>query len=142
MKGRDTAPHSGACRCGDVSWHCAKAPISVSYCHCADCRRATGAALTVFVGFSADVVVYRGVPAGYRASTDATRLFCATCGTPVGYRDRRLGHHEYFYVGVMGAPSQYRPTCHAFAAEQLDWLHVDDELPRHQGFSVARSKGD
>ena len=135
----DTAPYSGACRCGDVLWRCAEAPISVSYCHCADCRRATGGPFTVFVGFRANVVSYRGVPARYRATVHATRLFCRSCGSPVGYRDDRLYNREYFYVGVMECPSRYRPACHAFTAEQLAWLHVDDELPRHETFSTTRS---
>ena len=35
--------HTGGCRCGAVRFEASADPHHVSYCHCKDCRRASGA---------------------------------------------------------------------------------------------------
>jgi hypothetical protein len=52
--------HTGGCRCGAVRFEASVEPNHVSYCHCSDCRKATGAPVTAFVGFAADQVSLTG----------------------------------------------------------------------------------
>ena len=55
------ALHSGGCRCGaGARSKRSGEPLSVGYCHCSDCRRATGAPVSAFVGFRADEVSLAG----------------------------------------------------------------------------------
>ncbi|WP_423823659.1 GFA family protein [Salinisphaera sp. SPP-AMP-43] len=139
MASTDTTPATGRCRCGTVRWRVDSPALAVSYCHCADCRRATGAPVTVFVGFAAERISFEeGRPQAHSRHAGVERLFCGGCGSPIGYRDAGLPGELYFYLGVMDEPERYRPQCHAFIDEAWRWLSLDDDLLRHQGLSRAR----
>ena len=69
------------------------------------------------------------------------RSFCATCGSPIAYFDRRIGDRFYFTLGAMDAPENYKPTLHAYVREQLPFVHMPDGLPRLLKTSVPRPDG-
>ena len=133
---RDDA-HTGRCRCGAVEVVAQGAPLQTSYCHCTDCRKATAAPVSAFVGFRRDRVSIAGALAVYRQDA-VTRSFCPACGTPVAYDDSRLPDSLWLMLGVMDRPELYAPQLHAFAGHRLPWLEIADGLPRRQGFSVRR----
>lgn len=130
---------SGSCRCGRYRIRAAAEPILVSYCHCEDCRKATGAPVTVFVGFKEKDVQLIGKDAAiYQSTPTVQRLFCDKCGSPIAYRDSRLPGEIYYYLGFMQDPSKWVPTLHAWMTEQVEWLRINDDLPRFKGFSQHR----
>lgn len=133
-----TASHTGGCRCGAVRFEASAEPVHVSYCHCADCRAATGAPVSAFVGFPVDAVSFTADAPKSFFNGPVTRSFCAACGTPIAYLDSRIGQAIYFMLGAMDAPQDYKPTLHAYVREQLPYLHMPDGLPRHPRSSVAR----
>jgi hypothetical protein len=136
-----TLPHTGGCRCGAVRFEASSEPHHVSYCHCADCRHASGAPVSAFLGFRSDVIVFSGTePKGY-SSGPVTRTFCATCGSPVAYLDERLPDDVWIMLGAMDAPEEFKPTQHAWVREQLRYVHMPDGLPRQLGSSVPRPDG-
>lgn len=128
----------GGCYCGAVRFLAEGEPTLVSYCHCRDCRRLGGAPAAVFVGFARGAVTFRGKPRAFRSSAHVTRRFCPECGSPLAYEDHRLAGEVYLALGAFDAPERLRPSRHAFAVEQLPWLEIADELPRHPGFSKPR----
>lgn len=134
--------HTGGCRCGAVTFAVDDDPEHVSYCHCADCRRATGGPVAAFVGFATDRITFAGEKPATFANGPVTRSFCARCGSPIAYFDRRIGANTYFYIGAMDAPENYKPTLHAYVAEKLPFLHMPDGLPRMEKSSVPRPGGD
>ena len=130
---------TGGCRCGRYRFASTAAPFWVSYCHCVDCRRATGAPVTAFAGFYDDQLTLQGEPAAvYRAGVHVERSFCAHCGAPLGYRDDRLADEHYYYIGTLDAPERFAPRLHSWTSERLAWLEIADDLPRHPGFGRAR----
>ncbi len=136
---KTTVSHTGGCRCGAVRFEAAVEPHHISYCHCADCRRATGAPVSAFVGFAADGVRFTaGAPRLYE-NGPASRSFCATCGSPIAYADARLENQIWFMLGAMDHPEDYKPTLHAYVREQLRYVHMPDGLPRLMRSSVERS---
>ncbi|MDN2568253.1 GFA family protein [Aquibium sp. A9E412] len=137
-----TDTHTGGCRCGAVRFEARGEPGHVSYCHCADCRRATGAPVSAFVGFPAAAVTIEGEALRRFVNGPVARSFCGTCGTPIAYTDERLADTVYFMLGAMDAPGQYRPSVHAFVREQLPFVHMPDGLPRELGHSVPRPQTD
>lgn len=135
----DGTRYSGRCRCGAYRFQVSADPIQVSYCHCSDCRRATGAPVTVFAGFREDQVERLGDEAAvHRSAPEVERHFCSQCGTPIGYRDLRLPDEIYFYLGLLDEPSRLVPQLHAFESERLAWLDIVDDLPRFERFSRSR----
>src|SRR5690606_6087422 len=134
----DVSNHTGSCRCGAGRFEASAAPHHVSYCHCADCRKATGAPVSAFVGFMADEVTITGDALRSFDNGAVTRSFCGTCGSPISYVDARMGDRLYFMLGAMDAPQNYKPTLHAYVREQLPYLHMPDGLPRHLKTSEPR----
>jgi hypothetical protein len=131
--------HTGRCLCGAVELRLSGLPISITYCHCESCRRATGGPVTVLVGYELAQVAYPAEePRHFQSSPGIDRPFCRHCGSRIGYTDARLAGRIYFHVGVLDHPERFAPTCHALEAERLSWLHIDDTLPRFDGFSVSR----
>lgn len=131
----------GGCRCGAVRVAARAEPFWCSWCHCSDCRKATGAPATVFVGFRDADLDIAGSSLAVHRNDPVERLFCRECGTPVGYRDSRLAGETYLYLGVMDRPGRFRPTRHAFVSERLPFVSIDDGLPRFERFSIERLSG-
>jgi hypothetical protein len=131
-------PHTGGCRCGGVRFEAKAEPHHVSYCHCGDCRRASGAPVSAFVGFKTDDVTIDGATLRSYENGPVTRSFCGTCGAPIAYVDARVGETTYFMLGAMDQPALYKPTLHAYVREQLPYVHMPDGLPRELRTSVPR----
>ena len=137
----DVSNHTGGCRCGAVRFEASAAPHHVSYCHCGDCRRASGAPVSAFVGFLAAEVTLGGEALKTFVNGPVTRSFCGTCGSPISYVDARIADKIYFMLGVMDTPAYYKPTLHAHVREQLPFVHMPDNLPRYPKTSVPRPDG-
>jgi hypothetical protein len=133
---------TGGCACGRVRYRCRSAPFACSYCHCRDCRKVTGAPVTVFVGVAAADLEIDGAPVERAGTAWARRSFCPDCGTPIDYRDSRLPGERYLLAGTLDRPEAVRPTCHAFTDEAVAWLAIADDLPRYPRFSRSRGEGD
>ena len=131
-------PHTGGCRCGSVRFEAVADPVHVSFCHCADCRRASGAPVSAFVGFDNSAVTLTGGALKAFENGPVTRRFCGTCGSPISYEDSRVEGVVYFTLGSMDAPGHYKPTVHAYVREQLPFVHMPDGLPRELRTSVPR----
>ena len=134
--------HTGGCRCGAIRFEAAGEPVHISYCHCGDCRRASGAPLSAFVGFGAADVTFHGEKGAAYGEAPFERRFCATCGSPISYADARLEGQIFLMLGAMDRPEDYAPTVHGYTREQLPYLHIDDGLPRRETTTVPRPEGE
>jgi hypothetical protein len=118
--------HSGGCLCGAVRF-VAEGPAKwVAYCHCASCRRATGAPVTAYAGFAAAQVTIAGETfATFASSPGARRGFCHRCGTPLTYQGDRWPGELHLHLGAFDRPQDLPPTGEAFRDERLPWLHLE-----------------
>ena len=122
----------GGCQCGRVRFEARGRPNWVAHCHCADCRRATAAALATYAGFPRDKVRFpAGESASYQSSPGVTRRFCPDCGTPISYEGERWPEEIHLFVCTFEDPESFEPRGHVYVSEQLSWLHLGDDLPRH-----------
>lgn len=134
-------PHTGGCRCGVVKFQAAGEPSFVGYCHCSDCRRASGAPVSAWVGFAMNQVSISGETLRDYENGPVTRSFCGVCGSPIAYVDERLAGHIYFTLGSFDMPAYFKPDHHSHVREQLPYVHMPDGLTRHIKTSVPRPDG-
>ena len=124
------ALHTGHCRCGAISVETPFTPDFSVYCHCDDCRRATGAPVLASIGVPKDRLTWRGAPARHTIGT-ATRLFCRECGSGIGQEHESQSHMTFLNTAFMDDPEAFPPKAHTFAGDQVTWLALHDDLPRH-----------
>lgn len=130
---------TGACLCGEFRFVARGEPLYRVYCHCEDCRRASGAPVSVLVGYKTEDVEYPGEqPKRYRSSERVTRAFCGTCGGTVSYEDERLPGEIYLHLGLFDDPERLPPLAHSWHSQALGWLRIEDGLPRHEKSAVPR----
>lgn len=130
-KENDEQVVTGGCYCGAIRFHTNAAPLTVSYCHCVDCRRATGAPVAAFAAFEEKAVQFSPND-GRRASVNAgvMRSFCPDCGSPIASRFDYLPGQVYIAVGILDHPDDHAPRLHSYESQRITWLHLDDRLER------------
>ena len=137
--GTDGRVAVGGCRCGAVVVRASEDPTEVVYCHCRDCRKSSGAPVSLFVGYHRGQVEWlQGEPRVYESSPGVYRSFCGRCGAPVSFEDERLPGETYLPVGSFGDPGPFEPEKHEWVSRRLRWFDVPDGLPRHEESSVLR----
>lgn len=116
---------TGGCLCGAIRYAAAGGPLWLGHCHCASCRRATGAPLVTYAGFPTERFSYQaGEPARFQSSPGVTRRFCGRCGTPLTYDGERWPGEVHVMVCTFDRPEIVTPKRHVFTEEKLPWLHL------------------
>ena len=138
--GKSHGAHKGHCRCGSVAMRATGDPVFSVYCHCDDCRRATGAPVLAAVAFlKAGIEWESDIDLKRHTNGTAHRLFCSACGSPVAQEHDSAPDRTYFNTGFMDKPEQYPPTAHTYEGEQISWLKLSDTLPRAKAtLSITR----
>ena len=128
---------TGGCMCGAVRYELMADPFDCGWCHCRTCQLTSGAPAMVFasVGVS-DFAWTSGAEKvkKVRSSSFGHRSFCGECGTPflmkVDYQPETVD----FSVATLDRPQAIAPAFHIFWGSRVDWLTIDDNLPRHDKF--------
>lgn len=122
----------GQCLCGATRWsHTGKVNWS-GYCHCESCRRNCASPVTAFFGVPNGSWSWIGQkPGEYKHTAHATRYFCTSCGTPMAYASTRWPDEIHFYACALTDPDSFTPNEHFHYSERLSWLHIDDDLKKH-----------
>lgn len=127
---------TGRCLCGTVEYRVADAFRYAMYCHCSQCRRATGSAFKAFAGIpAADFSLVRG-EASLLVHGDpaaAHDLHCGACGSLLGSVVRE-GRFVHVTMGTLVDTPSIRPSRHIFVGSKAPWYEITDDLPRHEGF--------
>jgi hypothetical protein len=113
---------TGGCLCGAVRFEARDVPRFIVNCHCADCRKATGAAFSTWVGYDSAKVSWTGQRSLHASSPTVRRGFCAGCGTPLSYSGKEWAAETHFLIGAFDESLDLVPTADAYAGEKLDWV--------------------
>jgi len=131
-------PIEGRCYCGERRVIASQAPLTVTYCHCTSCRRASGAPVSAFAAFQAEAVTITPDPGKAVSPTPGvTRHFCPTCGSPLWATYDYLPGQIYVPVGIFEAAEDLAPERHSHLQEKLSWLCLSDDLPGSAGSGRA-----
>ena len=122
----------GHCFCGEVSWEYSGDRIWECYCHCDDCRRNCAAPVVAWFGVPRENFKWTGAKTKiYESSKGVHRHFCGTCGTPMGFFADHYPESANLYTATLEDPTEFNPTFHVFAGDQLPWLPMQDELQKY-----------
>ena len=125
----------GSCLCGQVTYQVPDSFEYSFYCHCSNCRRATGAAAKPFAAIKSDRLTFtsggdRIMRYGDGVNHDA---HCGKCGSLL-YSLVRDGAYLHVTLGTLIDPPSIRPTAHIFVGSKASWDVICDGLPQFDEF--------
>ena len=125
---------TGGCMCGAVRYEWQGAEFSASYCHCEDCRKATGGPYTVGVRVNeAGLTICSGKTKGYttigNSGKEITREFCPECGSPLFTRAQVLPGVVFIKAGSLDEPEIVKPTHQSWVNMAVPWAYLSKDLP-------------
>lgn len=122
---------SGGCLCGSIKYQASDKPQWATYCHCATCRKVSGAPYIGFVEFPHGSFEWlQGQCSQYRSSNGATRGFCSHCGSSLTFEvDGML----FISLGSLDFPEQVVVESHCYTKSRLPRIELSDGLPQFPG---------
>lgn len=126
---------TGRCRCGAISYEAEGEPAHSALCHCADCRRSSGAPMVSWSLFPRDRVRIEGTPRSYESSPGTTRQFCGTCGTGLFYLNETIFPGQIdIQAATLDDPDALPPKIRIQTADAPRWFAEFDTLPTFERF--------
>lgn len=130
-----TSALRGSCLCGKVMYEVRPPFSKFVHCHCARCRKATGAAhaTNIYLApgqltwLSGEEIIGRfDLP----SALSFARWFCLHCGGPVP-RLSRSGRTVVVPAGSLDDNPREKPTARIFCNSEAPWTCRADNLPCH-----------
>ena len=124
---------TGRCLCGATRFRINGRVGAVGYCHCGQCRRASGTAFASnanvaranieFLSGLDDVTEYESSPGKFRA-------FCSRCGSPVYSRSTADPDNLRIRLGLLDQDPGRRALAHLWVSSKAPWFEIADQLPQ------------
>jgi len=138
--GRKRSPEqaAGQCQCGAVRFEIDVPAVWAWHDHSAPTRRAHGAAYATYVGswksrfrlLAGEAAISRFV----EKETDATRSFCARCGSPLFYERARAPKMINIPRALFGSRTGREPRYHLAIGEVQEWTWTGEPLVPLKGY--------
>lgn len=123
----------GSCLCGEVRYELGGDIAGINYCHCRQCRKASGSSFATNAAIAAeDFKILRGAKSltAFESSPGKKRFFCGTCGSPIYSKSQRAAETVYVRIGTIDGDPVVRPDVHIHVASKAAWYEILDELPQ------------
>lgn len=125
----------GRCLCGSVRYRLCGQPYHVTHCHCASCRKASGAPFVTWLTVRRMEVQWQGEALQiYRSSLGVERGFCARCGTTLSYCHEAAPEEIDLTVATLDNPDCLRPEDHTWTEQRVSWVTDMAGLPSHRRY--------
>jgi hypothetical protein len=114
--------NEGGCLCSAIRFRISGEPAFSSVCHCATCRRASGAPTVAWLTFDrGQVEILSGAPRVYRSSQGVARQFCGTCGSQLSYESIASPSTVDITTASMDNPNLFPPTLEVWLEHRVSW---------------------
>ena len=130
----------GSCLCGGVRFEIDEAR-SLTYCHCSNCRKLSGADVASYVHVDADkfrLLAGEELIRSFESAPGSFRNFCSVCSSTVPGKATYL-QTVSIPAGLFDDDPGVRPKLHVFVRSKMPWVEISDGLPQHEtwvpGFS-------
>ena len=121
---------SGHCLCGAVDYKVSGELRPIMFCHCEQCRRASGhfVAATACRPEQLSIVGEENIK-WFRSSARAERGFCQHCGSNLFWRPEH-GEHWSIWAGSIDRPTGLEASRHIYVHMKSDYYEINDGLPQ------------
>ena len=116
---------TGGCLCGAVAYRVRGEPLHVGRCHCADCRKESGSAFTVYAQWPIDAFDASG-----DWETFQGRSFCPRCGSRLFCLDEEAV--EIRIGSLDAAPFELQPEAEIWVKRREPWLPPVKDASQHR----------
>jgi hypothetical protein len=123
----------GSCLCGSVRFEI-NAVRSLTHCHCANCRKLTGAAFATYAHVDGEAfrfVAGEDMTVSYKSAPGSFRNRCKVCSCLTPGRASYLNTVSV-PAGLLEDDPQVRPRLHVFTSSRAPWWTIQDDLPRYE----------
>lgn len=121
---------TGKCLCGAISYELNSDPLMCVACHCKNCQRQAGSALSVIIGVTVDSIAIQGEVKTYDDTGDSGaavyRQFCPDCGSPVFTRLEGQKNMMFVKAGTLDDTSSLKPSFHCYTKSAQDWVEMGE----------------
>ncbi len=111
---------TGHCLCGSVQYEIGGEVLALLYCHCEECRRATGSSLntSIFVRRGDFRIVSGDEALSFHESSPGNRRhFCSMCGSPLFKHFPGPPNVMTVRAGTLDSDPGVRPSGHIWVSE-------------------------
>jgi hypothetical protein len=113
---------TGGCQCGAVRYALTAMPAKPCICYCRMCQKASGNILATFATVAmGDFELTRGEVTWWASSEQGERGFCATCGTPVLWRNPLETNVMSTTLGSLDHPELVKPVVSYGGESKIGW---------------------
>jgi hypothetical protein len=133
---------TGKCLCGGVRYEITGPVTHGVFCHCSQCRRASGSAFAANAGVAKQhfrFVAGEDLLRSYESSPNKFRWFCSRCGSPIYAVVPADPNIVRIRLGTLDADPGIRPDFHIFVASKAPWDEIGDTLPRFDEWPERRT---
>ncbi|WP_348761842.1 GFA family protein [uncultured Salinisphaera sp.] len=127
---------NGRCACGAIVFTITGPVGDVVACHCRTCRRASGFVWAAVECADRDLSISGDTLAWWASSEQASRGFCAACGSSLFFKLHETGRTSVA-PGVIDTPLTRTVARHIFCAEAGDYYRLADDVPQHAAGGAA-----
>jgi hypothetical protein len=131
-------PLTGGCHCGAIRYEVSQAVTNVVACHCANCRRISGAGSSHNAIIATSALTFTaGTPKRYTDTKAASgnplyRFFCADCGSSLYSQREKMPEMSVLKVGTLDDASGLKIAMNAWTEVALPWMHIDPAVENHR----------
>lgn len=128
---------TGGCLCGAVRYTIGEDPVRTMVCHCRNCQKTSGSALSTIALVRREALSIQGELKGYDYAGDSgNRLeinFCPTCGSPVLLNIRTMPDVVSIKVGTFDDPNGFKPQMQIWTDSAQPWLPLAEDCRSFAG---------
>ena len=117
----------GSCLCGGVKFEIDEAR-SLTYCHCGNCRKLSGAHVASYVHVDADkfrFVAGEELIQRFESAPGSFRNFCRVCSSTMPGKAAYLTTVS-IPAGLFDDDPGVRPKLHVFVRSKMPWVEIND----------------
>ncbi|TMM13758.1 MAG: GFA family protein [Actinobacteria bacterium] len=122
----ETRVRTGGCLCGAVRYSVRGEPSQVIRCHCANCRKESGSAFTVYAWWPVEAFEMSGEISSYDG-----RGFCPRCGSRLFDTTQPDSHIEIRIGSLDDAPFELRPEHEVWVKRRESWISAVEGAVQH-----------